>query len=83
MAEEKKKKTLTEQLNDPMFQAIGGLNIFSPDARGLTPTKTWEKLQKAKQKKEEDEELEKAIEAASDNINLQSEKEKKNILELA
>ena len=33
MAEEDKKKTLTEQLNDPAFKAIGGLNIFDMPVR--------------------------------------------------
>ena len=80
MAEEKKKKTFTERLNDPLFEALGGFNIFDMP---VSVSKTYDKLQKAKQKKEEDKELEKAIEAASDNINLQSEKEKKNILDLA
>ena len=79
MAEEKKKKTFTEQLNDPLFEALGGFNIFDVP----TPGETRKRLEKAKQKKKEDDELDKAIEAASDNINLQSEKEKKNILELA
>ena len=75
MAEDKKKKTFTERLNDPLFEALGGFNIFDIP----TPGETRKRLEKALQKKEEDEKLEKAIKAASDNINLQSEKEKKNI----
>ena len=70
MAEEKKKKTFTERLNDPLFEALGGFNIFDVP----TPGETRKRLEKAKQKKKEDDELDKAIEAASYNINLQSEK---------
>jgi len=38
-----KKKTLTEQLNDPLFEALGGLNIFDVP----TPGKTRERLLEA------------------------------------
>ena len=77
---EKDKQTLTEKLNDPVLKALGGLDFFKID---LSPTKTYEKILKAKQKKKEDEELDKLTKIASDNINLQSEKAKRNILELA
>ncbi len=51
-----KKKTLTEQLNDPLFEALGGLNIFDVP----TPGKTRERLleaQKEQEEKEKNEEL--------------------------
>ena len=51
-----KKKTLTEQLNDPLFEALGGLNIFDVP----TPGKTRERLleaQKEDEEKEKNEEL--------------------------
>ena len=52
MAEEKKKKTFTERLNDPLFEALGGFNIFDVP----TPGETRKRLEKAKQKKKEDDE---------------------------
>ena len=47
---EKDKKTFKEQLEDPYFEALGGFNIFSADAYGLTPSKTIEKLERVKKK---------------------------------
>ena len=44
-----KKKTLTEQLNDPLFEALGGLNIFDVP----TPGKARERLLEAKEKEKE------------------------------
>ena len=45
-----KKKTFKEQLDDPLFKAIGGLDFFSID---LSPTKTYEKIQAAKEEEKE------------------------------
>ena len=45
-----KKKTFKEQLDDPLFKAIGGLDFFSID---LSPTKTYEKLQAVKEEEKE------------------------------
>ena len=42
--------TFKEQLEDPYFEALGGFNIFSADAYGLTPSKTIEKLERVKKK---------------------------------
>ena len=47
---EKDKKTFKGQLEDPYFEALGGFNIFSADAYGLTPSKTIEKLERVKKK---------------------------------
>ena len=55
---EKDKKTFKEQLEDPIFKAIGGLDFWSID---LSPTKTFEKIQEAKEKEKKLEEAETAI----------------------
>jgi hypothetical protein len=47
---EKDKKTFKEQLEDPAFKALGGLDFFTID---LSPTKTFEKIKKAKEKEKE------------------------------
>ena len=47
MAEEDKKKTLTEQLNDPAFEALGGLNIFNMP---VSPSDAFKKIKEAKKK---------------------------------
>jgi len=45
-----KKKTFIESLDDPVFKALGGFDFFSLD---LSPTKTYEKIQAAKEKEKE------------------------------
>ena len=80
MAEEKKKKTLTEQLNDPAFEALGGLNIFDMP---VSPSDALRRIQDAEEKEKEEKTLEEKIKLASDNIVLQSEKEKRNIIDEA
>ena len=45
-----KKKTFKEQLDDPVFKALGGLDFLSID---LSPTKTYEKIVAAKEKEKE------------------------------
>ena len=54
-----KKKTFTEQLEDPLFKALGGLDFISLD---LSPSKTYEKLQVAKEKEKEKTKNEELIE---------------------
>jgi len=80
VAEEKKKKTLTEQLNDPVFEALGGLNIFDMP---VSPSDALKRIQEAEEKEKENKEIEDALKLAPDNINLQSEKEKRNIIDEA
>ena len=80
MAEEDKKKTLTEQLNDPAFKAIGGLNIFDMP---VSPSDALKRIKEAEEKEKKDKEIEDALKKAPDNILLQSEKEKRNIIDEA
>ena len=51
MAEEKKKKTLTEQLNDPVFKALGGFNIFDMP---VSPSAALRRIQDAEEKEKEE-----------------------------
>ena len=51
-----KKKTLTEQLNDPLFEAIGGLNIFDVPNVGAARERLLE-AQKEEKETEKNEEL--------------------------
>jgi len=53
-----KKKTFLEQLEEPEFKALGGLDFFSID---LSPTKTYEKIKKAKEEQKEKEKNEELL----------------------
>ena len=52
-----KKKTFREQLDDPLFEALGGLNIFDMP----TPGKARERLLEAKKEDEEKEKNEELL----------------------
>jgi len=80
VAEEKKKKTFRERLDDPVFQALGGFNFFDMP---VSPSDALKRIEEAKQKEKENKEIEDALKLAPDNINLQSEKEKRNIIDEA
>ena len=54
-----KKKTFLEQLDDPAFKALGGLDFLSID---LSPSKTFEKIKKAKEEEKEKTKNEELIE---------------------
>ena len=80
MAEEKKKKTFRERLDDPVFKGLGGFNFFEMPT---SPGEMYRRIEEAKKKDEEEKALEEKIKTASDNIVLQSEKEKQNIIDEA
>ena len=55
MAEEKKKKTFRERLDDPGFQALGGFNFFDMP---ISPSDAYKRIEEAKKKDEEEKALE-------------------------
>ena len=72
---DKEYKYIDKEKLDAAFDAI---DLFNPNIQT-----TLDKIEEYNSKKKQDKKLEEAIQTASDNINLQSEKAKKNILELA